>query len=136
MNPNSMKEESTFETLVARIRTAHRDLSAYASRAVNISLTLRNGLIGYYIAEYELKGKDRAEYGQGLFSALAKELKGLSNCNQRQLYRYHRFFQLYPEIVGTLSPQFRSLPVLKEIPISGTASPLSCINEQMKEVGE
>jgi hypothetical protein len=26
-------------------------------------LTLRNWLIGYYIAEYELQGSDRADYG-------------------------------------------------------------------------
>lgn len=29
----------------------------------------------------------------------------ISNCNKRQLYRYVRFYKLYPEIVGTLSPQ-------------------------------
>ena len=34
------------------------------SRAVNISLTLRNWLIGCYIAEYELNGEDRAAYGE------------------------------------------------------------------------
>ncbi|MCC5848046.1 MAG: DUF1016 family protein [Verrucomicrobia bacterium] len=124
-----MKEETTFNELVESIRTAHRELSAHAGRAVNISLTLRNWLIGHYIAEYELKGKDRAEYGQHLFTALAQELDGLSNCNQRQLYRYHRFYQIYPGIVGTLSPQFRSLPAIKEIPISGIPT------AKLKDVG-
>jgi hypothetical protein len=33
----------------------------------------------------------------------------MSNCNRRQLYRYLRFYQLYPGIVGTLSPQLRKL---------------------------
>jgi predicted nuclease of restriction endonuclease-like (RecB) superfamily len=44
-------------------------------------------------------------------SALAGRLTGLkiSNCNRRQLYRYLRFYRLYLEIVGTLSPQLRQL---------------------------
>jgi hypothetical protein len=29
----------------------------------------------------------------------------VSNCNRRQLYRYLRFYRLYPRILGTLSPQ-------------------------------
>ncbi len=33
----------------------------------------------------------------------------MSNTDRCQLYRYLRFYRLYPEIVGTLSPQFESL---------------------------
>ena len=33
----------------------------------------------------------------------------VSNCNRCQLYRYLRFYRLYPRIVGTLPPQ---LPLL------------------------
>lgn len=36
---------------------------------------------------------------------LAKEINEISNCNKRQLYRYLRFYQFYPQIVGALSPQ-------------------------------
>lgn len=43
----------SFERLVATIGQAHADLAAQASRAVNASLTLRNWLIGFHIAEYE-----------------------------------------------------------------------------------
>jgi hypothetical protein len=57
-----------------------------------------------------------------LFRALARELKGLSNCNRRQLYRYHRFYNFYPEIVGTLPPQLKNLPLLPENPIVRTVS--------------
>ena len=35
----------------------HEELAAQAGRAVNLSLTLRNWLIGTYIAEYELSGR-------------------------------------------------------------------------------
>lgn len=122
-----MKSEATFVQLVESIQTAHRELAAQASKAINISLTLRNWLIGYYIKEYELHGTDRALYGDGLFSELARELKTLSNCNRRQLYRYLRFYTFYPEIVGSLPPQFRALPGLLSHAIVGTPSPLSSI---------
>jgi len=51
----------TFNSLVSQIQTVHTELAAHAGRAVNISLTIRNWLIGYYIAEYEQNGADRAE---------------------------------------------------------------------------
>jgi predicted nuclease of restriction endonuclease-like (RecB) superfamily len=100
-----------FEKLVGVIRQAHEELAAQAGRAVNISLTLRNWLVGCYIAEYELHGADRATYGENLLSELANRLTEfkVSNCNRRQLYRYLRFYRLYPGFVGTLSPQLRTL---------------------------
>lgn len=121
----SMKNQATFAQLINSIQTAHRELAAQAGRAINISLTLRNWLIGCYIDEYELHGKDRAVYGERLFSELAKALANVSNCNRRQLYRYHRFYSFYPEIVGTLPPQFKQLPLLAEKAIVLTASPQS-----------
>ena len=115
------KNSFTFEALISSIQLVHDQLAAQVSRAVNVSLTLRNWMIGRYIAEFELLGADRANYGDRLFSILAKRLTGLriSNCNRRQLYRYLRFYQLYPGIVGTLSPQMRKLlPPEPEIAIS------------------
>jgi hypothetical protein len=105
------KHEWDFKKLVGVIRQAHEELAAQAGRAVNISLTLRNWLIGCYIAEYELRGSDRANYGDRLLTELSRcltELK-ISNCNRRQLYRYLRFYRLYPEIVGALSAQLKKL---------------------------
>jgi len=106
-----MMKKLTFETLVESIRQVHEQLSAQAGRAVNISLTLRNWIIGLYVVEFELRGADRANYGEKLLSELAKQLTKLkvSNCNRRQLYRYLRFYRLYPQIVGTLSPQLKTL---------------------------
>ena len=91
---------------------------------VNVTLTLRNWTIGAYIHHYELNGADRAKYGDGLLDALADQLTEMriSNSNRRQLYRYLRFWRLYPGIVGTLSPQFPALPVpVRKV---GTLSPL------------
>jgi len=103
------EEHATFDHLVASIQDVHEKLASQASRAVNVSLTVRNWLIGCYIAEYELHGADRAEYGENLLRNLAARLTVISNCNRRQLYRYLRFYRLYPQIVGTLSPQFQVL---------------------------
>ena len=52
-----------------------------AYKAVNIALIQRNWLIGYRIAEEEVKGADRAEYGLGVMKKLAKDkmLRALSN---------------------------------------------------------
>ena len=120
------KREFGFEHLVEAIGQIHGELGAQASRAVNVSLTLRNWLIGCHIAEYELRGADRATYGEKLLAALAKELtrRKVSNCNRRQLYRYLRFYRFYPHIVGTLSPQIRRLlPPGSEETKVGTPSP-------------
>lgn len=53
-----------FSHLITAIKAVHESFAAEAGRAVNITLTLRNWLIGAYIAEYELRGSDRAIYGK------------------------------------------------------------------------
>ena len=89
----------------------HDELAARANRAVNVSLTVRNWLIGWHIAEYELHGADRAKYGEKLLGTLSVELEAISvsSCGRRQLYQYLRFYQVYPQIVRSVTAQF---PVL------------------------
>ena len=72
----------------------------------NITLTFRKWLIDCYIAEYDFRGQDRANYGHKVLNSLAAELSRLavSNSNLSQLNRYLRFYWTYPGIVGTLSP--------------------------------
>lgn len=120
-----MTPKMDFDALVAAIQQAHDHLAAQAGKAVNISLTARNWLVGCYIAEYELHGEDRAKYGENLLRDLAVRLKGVSNCNRRQLYRYLRFYRLYPQIVGTVSPQLEKLLPLQHQALEkvGTVSP-------------
>ena len=116
-------EGFNFSTLVSAIHQVNENMAAQAGRAVNVSLTLRNWLIGAYIDKYELNGSDRADYGDKLLSELAKRLTDIrvSNCNRRQLYRYLRFYRLYPQIVGTSSPQLQIPPEkLAELAQSGT----------------
>ena len=78
-----------------------------AYRAVNLALVQRNWLLGYRIAQEELKGEGRSEYGTAVIRKLAKELtaeygKGF---DYSSLYKHFRFYKLYPEIVDSLSPQ-------------------------------
>lgn len=98
----------TFTELVSSIQSVHNELLGQARRAVNISLTLRNWLIGCYIAEYEMRGADRAKYGDRLMDTLAETLtkQGVSRCDRRELYRYRQFYLMYPQIVEALTPQF------------------------------
>ena len=79
----------------------------YAYQSVNIALVERNWLIGYRIAEEELKGKDRADYGIEVIKKLSKELtkeygKGFDRSN---LYRFLSFYKNFPQIVDALSRQ-------------------------------
>lgn len=68
---NANKCEFNFDSLVGAIGQIHSELAVQASHAVNISLTLRNWLIGMYIHEFEQNGADRALYGTGLIDTLA-----------------------------------------------------------------
>lgn len=101
----------TFDRLVSSIQQVHDYLSAQAGKAVNISLTIRNWIIGLRIAEFEMHGADRAGYGDKLLASLADELEKLniSACGKRQLYQYLRFYQIYPQIVRSLTAQLYDL---------------------------
>lgn len=114
-----MANPATFQDLIVGIRHVHDQLAAQASRAVNTALTLRNWLIGCHIAEFELNGADRAEYGENLLGELSGELQnlGISNCSRRQLYLCLTFYRVYPQIVQTASAQFTNLLLLRAIPV-------------------
>jgi predicted nuclease of restriction endonuclease-like (RecB) superfamily len=84
-----------FDSLTQAIRSVHDASQSRVGRIVNQSMNLRNWLIGAYIIEYEQGGEDRAEYGEGLLKALAKdlkrrEMKGLSFSNLKN-YRQVAF---------------------------------------------
>lgn len=76
---------------------------AYA--AVNIMMVQRNWLLGKRIAEEELRGEDRAEYGAKIIEELSKELtlnfgKGFTKSN---LYQFTLFYKEFPSIFHTAS---------------------------------
>jgi predicted nuclease of restriction endonuclease-like (RecB) superfamily len=76
---------------------------------VNYWLTVRNWVIGWYIAEYEQRGADRATYGTRLMPELARRLQAVRGLSAQQLYRCVDFYRTYPEIFSTVS---RELPTL------------------------
>ncbi len=102
---NAHKHEWNFEKLVGFIRQVHEELAAQAGRAVNLSLTLRNWLIGFYIAEYEQNGTDRAEYGARLLENLSSRLgvSGMEGTAPRSLRQYRQFYLVYRGILQTAS---------------------------------
>ena len=84
-----------FESLVGHINQVQDVLQAQAAHAVNLSLTARNWLVGYYIVEFEQHGEDRAKYGDNLLNRLAQSInkKGFS---PRRLREYRQFYLVYP----------------------------------------
>jgi len=103
----SVSKSLDLESLVESIALADQQLSRNAIRSVSLSLTLRNWLVGLYIAEYELCGADRATYGERLLPLLSQRLKTrkVSNTGRRQLYQYLAFYRAYPGIVRSPSAQ-------------------------------
>ena len=91
-----------FESLVGHINHVQDALQAQAAHAVNLSLTARNWLVGYYIVEYEQHGEDRAKYGEKLLKNLAQRLnrRGLG---ERRLYEYRLTYQVYPQLGGVVA---------------------------------
>ncbi|MBI4517203.1 MAG: DUF1016 family protein [Deltaproteobacteria bacterium] len=88
-----------FTALVEAVRQVHERSAATAARAVNVSLTLRNWLIGRHICEYEQRGADRAEYGDRLLERLAEALRRRdADMSARSLRLYRQFYLVYPEI--------------------------------------
>lgn len=104
---NQAKDDLTFSSLVARIGEINSKCTSQAKIAVNISLTIRNWLIGYYIFEYEQKGSDRAGYAQHLLGRLAEKLEilGVSRTQERELRRYRQFYLFYPQIRESVTPE-------------------------------
>lgn len=113
-----MKPEQTisFEFIVSSIVEADKEFSLQATRAVNVSLTLRNWLIGFYITEFEQHGLERAQYGTQLLEHLAKQLqaKGMVAVASRSLRLYRMFYSTYPEIRQTLSAELQQRFQLKD----------------------
>ena len=109
--------ESSFESLVVSIVQIHQQAQEFATKAVNVGLTLRNWLIGMQIEVYERQGTDRSTYGDKLMDVLAGRLKkqGWERCDRRELYRFRQLFLTYPNIVESLSPQSHLRPELQPL---------------------
>ena len=101
------KTENVLEDVCSIIDSA----KSYAYQSVNIALVQRNWLIGYRIAEEELKGKDRADYGFEVIKNLSKELtkKYGKGFNKTNLYNYSLFYKMFQNIFHSVSGKFERL---------------------------
>jgi len=93
-------------------------------------LTIRNWLIGYYIANYEMQGADRAQYGERLMDSISLELQRLKvpRSAKRELQRFCQFYRTYPLIVRSLSAELGNLSwdeIKPEITVTAESSVLS-----------
>lgn len=110
-------KQLNFDGLVVAIQNTHDTFAAQAVKVVNISLTIRNWLIGYYIDEYELQGADRPTYGDSLYNTLSEKLSQMSlkRLDARELRRFRQFYLCYPQIRETVSPILATLPLASKI---------------------
>ena len=91
-----VKTGSVFEDACNIIETAQK----VAYSAVDLTLVHRNWLLGKRIADEELNGESRAEYGAEVIKKLSEDLnaqygRGYTKTN---LYNFYSFYKMYPEI--------------------------------------
>ena len=111
-NNNFMVKYKKTDDIFADMQDLIETTQKAAHSAVNIMLVQRNWLIGYRIAEEELNGENRAEYGMSIIKQLSKELseiygKGFTKTN---LYSFYSFYKTFPEIFHSASG--KSAPLL------------------------
>lgn len=73
-NNDFMSKYQKTENIIEDVRNIIEVSQKEAYRAVNTILSQRNWLIGYRIAEEELAGEGRAEYGVEIIKRLSREL--------------------------------------------------------------
>ena len=83
----------------------------YAYQAIDIAMVQRNWLLGKRIADEELQGGNRAEYGKEIIKGLADYLtnmygKGFTKSN---LYQFVQFYKFFPDIFHAASGKLRIL---------------------------
>ncbi len=99
------------DALVQAIAQTHTHFVERAFRAVDLGLTFRNWCIGCHVQEFEQGGAERAEYGERIFEELSVRLKrdrGIEY-HPREIRRCRQFYNAYPQIRGTLSPESSAL---------------------------
>ncbi len=103
------KDKYTIDSLVLVIKDTNLFFQNQVQKQVNVALTLRNWAIGHYLAEYEQRGSDRAEYGEQLYKNLSQKLArvGIKGLSYTTLHLCKQFYLTYPQIVQTLSEQFK-----------------------------
>ena len=108
---SDMIQYSHTDDVLADAKTIIESARNSAYRSVNVLLVQRNWLLGQRIAQEELKGEGRAEYGMEVLVRLSKELtkeygKGFTKTN---LYYFYSFYKAFPEIFHSVSGKSQTL---------------------------
>ena len=109
-NTNAMVKYVKTDNILGDMQSIIDASQNAAYQAVNLALIRRNWLLGYRIAEEELKGEERAEYGAGIIKKLSKELTAIygHGFTKSNLYSFYAFYKTYPQIFQTPSGKFES----------------------------
>ena len=104
-NTDIMSVYQKSENILIDVQNIIETSQRQAYHTIDTILSQRNWLIGYRIAEEELKGENRAEYGANVIKQLSRELtkvygKGFTKTN---LYNFYSFYKCFPEIFHSLS---------------------------------
>lgn len=104
----SFVAEINLEQLVGLFKHTQNQIQNQVAKVVDTSLVLRNWLFGWYIAEFEIAGKNRQElYGKKLLQKLAEKLKaeGLDGLSTTNLKLFRKFYESYSDIGQALPDQ-------------------------------
>jgi predicted nuclease of restriction endonuclease-like (RecB) superfamily len=104
-----VNEQSLYERICSLLLTARQSVA----RGVDLIQVQTNFEIGRYIDEFELKGADRADYGQTVLQNLATKLssefgRGLSKSNLEYMRRFYVAYQNRSPTAQTLSGQSKA----------------------------
>lgn len=110
-NKMNTYDNYNFNQLVAHIQSTNEALQNNARLVINRHVTAKAWLTGYYIVEYELKGADRAQYGENLLKNLAEKLNK-ETFSYRSLKLYKQFYLTYKSLSQQVSSFILSLPAI------------------------
>lgn len=111
MDNTSLIKHSKSTDILKDVREIIEISRENAYQAVNTALVKRNWLLGQRIAQEELSGESRAEYGIEIIKKLSKDLtteygKGFTKTN---LYNFYSFYKSFPEIFHSVSGKSKPL---------------------------
>ena len=96
-----MNQKNNLERLTNTIQETNQFFINRVQKQVNVTMTLRNWIIGCHIVEYEQSGEDRAEYGKKVLETVAVRLKekGIKGMAETNLKLFRMFYNTYPKFV-------------------------------------
>ena len=97
----TFNSQESFEQLAQSLRSMNDAFQQSAASAINMHVTCRNWLNGYYIVHYEQNGSDRAKYGEKLLQKLSERLN-MKGYSYRDLRLYRQFFLVYRSMLPAI----------------------------------